>query len=327
MKVRTILTALLVLAVAAPVVASISFPDVPASHPRAGDIHFVAEKGWFQGYRDKHFRPDQRITSEEIAIVSQRAFPDGLTRSEMASFLRGGFEAVGETTTTSTTTTVPAVVTTRDERNTQPPVTAPVATTLPVRSTTTTQQVTTTTSAIAATTSTTTATTTTTEPGVYLPLNGPFPGKTCEWLLDKVNDYHSWGGGIYYHSNRDTKNNRFQQAEGTLTEYKRNAETTATIQDISQFAANHRILGKAECKAVAVLNEVRIDLRELNDRDRPIGNAPQWAPFLPAGQRIYIVISGTDSGNRYFNPQPTQSFGWRFEGNTLPPVSTEEDNR
>lgn len=54
------------------------------------DIEFVANRGVFGGYLDGTFRPYQKITPEQLAVVIGRAFPDGLTRAEAASFLRGG---------------------------------------------------------------------------------------------------------------------------------------------------------------------------------------------------------------------------------------------
>lgn len=58
------------------------------SHRR--DIAFVAEQGWFIGKADGRFDPDGNITPAQMATVMERAFPDGMTRAQFASFLRGG---------------------------------------------------------------------------------------------------------------------------------------------------------------------------------------------------------------------------------------------
>jgi len=71
-------------------VALTSFDDVPDDHPHAEGIRNVAERGWFQGYPDGSFRPDRKITAEQLATVLLRVYPDGLTRGEAATFLTGG---------------------------------------------------------------------------------------------------------------------------------------------------------------------------------------------------------------------------------------------
>lgn len=58
------------------------------SHRR--DIAFVAEQGWFIGKADGRFDPDGNITPAQMATVMERAFPNGMTRAQFASFLRGG---------------------------------------------------------------------------------------------------------------------------------------------------------------------------------------------------------------------------------------------
>ena len=95
LKLKATLTALLLLAGAAPVWADNRFSDVPASHSRSPDILLAVENRWFQGYEDGTFRPDKKITDTQAAAVINRAFPaglpfpapSGLTRAEMASFL------------------------------------------------------------------------------------------------------------------------------------------------------------------------------------------------------------------------------------------------
>ena len=38
-----------------------TFSDVPDDHPQAADIAYAVEKGWFQGYDDGTFRPDNTL--------------------------------------------------------------------------------------------------------------------------------------------------------------------------------------------------------------------------------------------------------------------------
>lgn len=89
---RILATAALAAALAIPVLAATRFPDVADDHPRAGDIEYVASQSpaWFGGYPDSSFKPDRRITARQMTAVIERAFPDGMTRAEFASFLRGG---------------------------------------------------------------------------------------------------------------------------------------------------------------------------------------------------------------------------------------------
>lgn len=75
---------------APPTAGQANFSDVPASHPRRADILQAVREGWFQGYPDGTFRPDQRITAGQIGTVVSRAFPSGSTRADMASFMVGG---------------------------------------------------------------------------------------------------------------------------------------------------------------------------------------------------------------------------------------------
>lgn len=88
-----------------------AFSDVPESHPRSSDIAYAVAQGWFVGYDDGTFRPDQVMPHHQIVTVVKRAFPEGSTRAEMAAFLRAGERALtggalppgGGTSTTSTT--------------------------------------------------------------------------------------------------------------------------------------------------------------------------------------------------------------------------------
>ena len=105
---RAIVTIVLAGLLALPALAATRFPDVPSDHPRSADIQFVAAQSpaWFGGYKDGEFKPERVITAAQMATVIGRAFPEGMTRAEFASFLRGGAARVA--TTPATTTTVPA---------------------------------------------------------------------------------------------------------------------------------------------------------------------------------------------------------------------------
>ena len=85
----SVLAAFLVVATVGLAGAQITFSDTQG-HSREQDIRYVAEQGWFLGYPDGSFRPDQSISPAQIAAVVERILPVGSTRAEMASFLRGG---------------------------------------------------------------------------------------------------------------------------------------------------------------------------------------------------------------------------------------------
>lgn len=70
------------------------FSDVPDNHPRAADIWSVTAVEWFGGYPDGTFKPDRTITAEQMARVVFRAYPEGMSRAEFASFMFGGWERV-----------------------------------------------------------------------------------------------------------------------------------------------------------------------------------------------------------------------------------------
>ena len=76
--------------------AASSFSDVASGHPQRSDIEYAADQGWFRGYPDGTFKPDQTITQSQIARVLSRAFPDGSTRADLATFLRGGANRLAE---------------------------------------------------------------------------------------------------------------------------------------------------------------------------------------------------------------------------------------
>ena len=108
LKARAVLTALLALAVAAPVIATtIRFPDVKDNHRHAEAINWAANlrDPLFKGYPDGHFRPDQQLSEREFQVVVERLFGhyDGWTRAETAGFLYAGDRALktGAVPTTS----------------------------------------------------------------------------------------------------------------------------------------------------------------------------------------------------------------------------------
>ena len=75
---------------AVPVFAQIQFSDVPDDNPHREDINAVAGQRWFVGYRDGTYKPDQKISPSEMTRVLTRAFDEGLTRAEFASFMVAG---------------------------------------------------------------------------------------------------------------------------------------------------------------------------------------------------------------------------------------------
>lgn len=58
--------------------------------PSAADIGFVGQAGWLVGKPNGDYDPEGMITAAQISNVIGRVFPDGMTRAEFASFLRGG---------------------------------------------------------------------------------------------------------------------------------------------------------------------------------------------------------------------------------------------
>ena len=77
---------------AVPVFAQIQFSDVSADNPHRDDINYVAGERWFLGYRDGTYKPDQKITPAQMTNVLTRAFEEGITRAEFASFMTAGNE-------------------------------------------------------------------------------------------------------------------------------------------------------------------------------------------------------------------------------------------
>ena len=67
-----------------------TFGDVPTTHHQHKYITYSARQGWLVGYTDGTFRPGRAISTHRIDTVIRRAFPDGATRADVASFLRAG---------------------------------------------------------------------------------------------------------------------------------------------------------------------------------------------------------------------------------------------
>ena len=148
MKLKATLTALLALVMALPVAATLYPNDVTVAN--SGDhgpnLLIVLRMGWMKGYSDGTFKPSRDITAEEMAIALNRAFPDGMTRIQFASFLRGGYErailghgrsgaflGLPETITSFATTTIVPVTQPGSSPTaaTQPPVSTTTTTTAP----------------------------------------------------------------------------------------------------------------------------------------------------------------------------------------------------
>ena len=88
----TIIAVAAAVLLAVPVVAQIQFSDVPGDNPHLDNINYVAEQRWFIGYGDGTYKPDQNISPSEMTRVLWRAFDEGITRAEFASFLVAGNE-------------------------------------------------------------------------------------------------------------------------------------------------------------------------------------------------------------------------------------------
>ena len=84
------------LATAAAAGAQFTFSDIPEGHEQQEAIEYAVRNGWFRGYPNGTFRPDRAITVEQITTVMQRAFPEGATRADMATFMQAGYQALGE---------------------------------------------------------------------------------------------------------------------------------------------------------------------------------------------------------------------------------------
>ena len=117
MKLRILLSAMLVTALALPVIATATrFPDVPNDHQHADGIRWASDpeefngNPIFKGFPDGNFGPDEKLTEGQFVKVVDRLFDsaDRWTRAETAALLYYGFQ--GLNSTTSTTTTQPVVI-------------------------------------------------------------------------------------------------------------------------------------------------------------------------------------------------------------------------
>lgn len=88
------LTAPLPASVTAPVFSDWPPADDEGHEEANASVGYVAARGWFRGYPDGTFRPERTITSRQVAAVIGRAFPEGISRAELAAFLRHGNRAV-----------------------------------------------------------------------------------------------------------------------------------------------------------------------------------------------------------------------------------------
>ena len=66
------------------------FSDVDETHPQYDDIQSAVEQGWYVGYSDGTFKPDRLLTTDQAVTVFGRAFPDGVSRADLATILVGG---------------------------------------------------------------------------------------------------------------------------------------------------------------------------------------------------------------------------------------------
>ena len=91
------------LALSSPTAASVDAPTFSDFPPPGGhegheavdaSVAYAAARGWFVGYPDGTFRPYRVISAGQVAAVVGRAFADGVSRAEMAAFLRHGNLAV-----------------------------------------------------------------------------------------------------------------------------------------------------------------------------------------------------------------------------------------
>ena len=64
--------------------------DPTPTHLYAKSINTAARRGWFTGKADGTFDPWDRMTTEQMVRVINRAFPDGLSRAQFATLLVQG---------------------------------------------------------------------------------------------------------------------------------------------------------------------------------------------------------------------------------------------
>ena len=127
MKLRILISMVLVTAVALPVIATATrFPDVPADHQHADAIRWASDpeefngSPIFKGFPDGNFGPDQELTESQFSKVVVRLFDtyDSWTRAQTAALLYYGFQ--GLNSNPSTTTTQPVITETTTTTTTQP---------------------------------------------------------------------------------------------------------------------------------------------------------------------------------------------------------------
>ncbi len=115
MRLRTLLTALLVAFLAVPVMAVTLFQDVPVSHPHHQAVQWASNLNppLVEGYPDGRFQPDKTISRSAIDKVIDNLAPqvlaNDMSRSEFIHRLWQGFSnlpTAEEPATTSTTSTV-----------------------------------------------------------------------------------------------------------------------------------------------------------------------------------------------------------------------------
>ena len=143
---------MLALLLAAPVIATSSrFTDVPQNHEFNEAIEWSYNRGLFQGYIDRSFKPDRELSENELQIVVKRLFDsyDSITRAQTAAILYYGITYLENGPPTTTTTSRPIITTT----TTRPTIT-------------------------------TTTTTTTVPTTLAAPFSCPFPLGEVEWLSD-----------------------------------------------------------------------------------------------------------------------------------------------
>ena len=81
--------------------AATKFSDLDETHPQYYDITYAVEQGWFVGYPDGTFKPDRKLTTDQAVTVFERAFPEGVSRADLASILKAGEERLATPTTTA----------------------------------------------------------------------------------------------------------------------------------------------------------------------------------------------------------------------------------
>ena len=114
-RIAAAVVAVLTLGATATMAAQVSrFPDMRADNPHYEDIAWVSSpaRGYFNGFADGRFQPDQAITPEQMAKVLSRLPDSPMTRAEFASFIVGGLQRMRARSATTTTTAPTATTTT-----------------------------------------------------------------------------------------------------------------------------------------------------------------------------------------------------------------------